>query len=359
MFAGKKQPLQEKIYISPFQLALICSIMKASEKETGGQTLSASNIAVFTGLFDPVTVDQISCCLSVSASENADLILLCLTEGSAGASAEDRWRMLTAACAGNKRMLPVSLIQQHLDPTDHRKILKHLHKAYPDDHLFIPEIPDVLSGDSKKLCPAVEEYCLLMGLYGAAPQFERIAFWMSRLFRDLKPHRYSHSLCVARTAKELAFRFGSDPVKAEEAGLLHDCAKCLPLNEMQHIARKHHLTEDPAFLSSGALLHSVTGAWVAKHRYQVEDPEILEAIACHNTGRVGMSRLSMCVCLGDFIEPNREPFPGLDETRRLSEVSLEKALLFSLECTRDHVLSRNNEMHPATLQTIEWLKSLS
>ena len=113
MFAGKKQPLQEKIYISPFQLALICSIMKASEKETGGQTLSALNIAVFTGLFDPVTVDQISRCLSVSASENADLILLCLTEGSAGASAEDRWRMLTAACAGNKRMLPVSLIQQH------------------------------------------------------------------------------------------------------------------------------------------------------------------------------------------------------------------------------------------------------
>ena len=71
-----------------------------------------------------------------------------------------------------------------------------------------------------------------------------------------------------------------------------------------------------------------------------------------------MSRLSMCVCLADFIEPNRESFPLLEEVRRLAGSSLEKALLLSLEGTAEHVRSKGKYLHPQTLNTITWLKSL-
>ncbi len=205
---------------------------------------------------------------------------------------------------------------------------------------------------------AVREYISCKGLYGMPGRLEGIDRWMEDLFAALNPHRFAHSLSVAFTARRLARIHGIDPLRAEQAGLLHDCAKCLPLKEMQRIAREHALTDDEAMLRSGALLHALTGAWVARQQYGMVDPEVLEAISCHNTGRPGMSRLAMCVCLSDTIEPLRESFPLLERTRVLAELSLERALLLSLEGTADYVRSRGKYLHPRTQETIAWLKTL-
>ena len=70
-----------------------------------------------------------------------------------------------------------------------------------------------------------------------------------------------------------------------------------------------------------------------------------------------MSRLAVCVCLSDSIEPLRKSYPRLEEIRRLSEVSLEKALLLSLESTAEYVLSRGKYLHPRTRETIAWLRN--
>lgn len=88
------------------------------------------------------------------------------------------------------------------------------------------------------------------------------------------------------------------------------------------------------------------------------DPDVLEAISYHNTGYPGMTRLDMCVCLSDSIEPLREPYPLLEEVRALAESSLERALLLSLERTADYVLSRGRYLHPRTRDTIAWLKTI-
>ena len=126
---------------------------------------------------------------------------------------------------------------------------------------------------------------------------------------------------------------------------------------MQKIARKHQLTEDEAVLDSGALLHSVVGAYLAQAEYGADDPEILSAIRSHTTGRAGMSRLDMCVWLADTIEPTRAPYPLLDTLRRLADISLEQAMLASLEGTLQHVKKKGDAIHPATMQTIEWLRT--
>ena len=207
------------------------------------------------------------------------------------------------------------------------------------------------------LCVPVREFCRCKGLYGAAGKMDEADRWISQLFDALKPTRFAHSLSVADTSRLLALRFGENPLQAEQAGLLHDCAKCLPLSEMQKIARDHQLTQDESILSTGALLHSVAGAWLARERYGVTDPEVLEAIAWHNTGHVGMSRLAMCVCLADYIEPMRRDIPHLQEVRAMAESSLERALLLSLENTSDYVLSRGGFLHPNTTETIAWLKT--
>ena len=222
------------------------------------------------------------------------------------------------------------------------------------------EVRDRLAHDSPapNLYGPVREFCALLGLYGMPVREERARPWIERLFASVTPHRFAHSLSVAAESRRLAERFGLDARRAEQAGLLHDCAKCLPLEEMRRIAVDNSLTDDEAMLSSGALLHSVVGAFVARRDYGMEDPEVLEAIAYHNTGCAGMSRLAMCVCLADSIEPTRDSYPLLEQVRALAEKSLEGALLLSLEGTASFVRSRGKYLHPRTQETIAWLKTL-
>ncbi len=204
----------------------------------------------------------------------------------------------------------------------------------------------------------VREYAQVAGLYGAAQRIPEGPKWLEMLFRDLSVKRFSHTLAVADTARRLALLHGLDLVKSETAGLLHDCAKCLPLKEMQRIARENHLTEDESILESGALLHSVVGAHLAKVKYGCEDEEVLSAILSHTTGRPGMSPLAMAVWLADTIEPTRTPYPLLEKTRMLAGLSLEKAMITSLEGTLQHVRKKGDAVHPATVDTLAWLRTL-
>lgn len=213
-------------------------------------------------------------------------------------------------------------------------------------------------GSTPQLPIAVRQYAQAAGLYGAELRIPQGPQWLEMLFQDLTVKRFAHTLAVADTARRLALLHGLDPLKAEIAGLLHDCAKCLPLEEMQRIARENHLTEDESILESGALLHSVVGAYLARTKYGCEDEEVIQAILSHTTGKAGMTRLDMAVWLADTIEPTRAPYPLLDKTRMLAGLSLEKAMITSLEGTLQHVRKKGDAVHPATLETLDYLKSL-
>ena len=190
-------------------------------------------------------------------------------------------------------------------------------------------------------------------------KLEYFTFIQEILQDDLDYERYWHTISVAFTASALAMRYHYDsPDRAEIAGLLHDCAKNLPLNEMRRIIEENGIAADERMMMQDSLLHSVAGACLIQRDYGINDPEIIDAVASHNTGRPGMSRLSMCVCLADSIEPGREPYPHLDDIRRLAEKSLEKALLLSLEGVQALVLSNGWYLHPRTRDTVAWLRSL-
>ena len=217
----------------------------------------------------------------------------------------------------------------------------------------------IQEGESTPQLPvAVRQYAQTAGLYGAEMHIPEGLHWLDMLFADLTVKRFAHTLAVADTARRLALLHGLDPIKAETAGLLHDCAKCLPLEEMQRIARENHLTEDETILQSTALLHSVVGAYLARTKYGCTDDEVINAILSHTTGKAGMTQLDMAVWLADTIEPTRTPYPLLDKTRMLAGLSLEKAMITSLEGTLQHVRKKGDAVHPATLETLDYLKKL-
>jgi len=210
----------------------------------------------------------------------------------------------------------------------------------------------------EEMPPQVMEYIRLMGLYGQKPSPAGASAFYTQLRRSLSDKRLVHSLLVAHTARKLARLHGVDEEQAAMAGLLHDCAKCMPLKDMQRLARENRLTEDESLLESGALLHAIAGACKARLDYGMTDPVVLDAIRRHTTGAPGMSRLDMAVWLADAIEPTRAPYPLLEQLRETAEVSLERAILASMENTLAYVRKSGKSVHPATMQTIQWLRTL-
>lgn len=202
----------------------------------------------------------------------------------------------------------------------------------------------------------VEAYGLLKGLYTEKTWLPQGGQWLDRLYPMLSPSRFAHTLYVAACARRLALCHDLDADRALSAALLHDCAKCMPLDRMQARARERQLTKDEAILADGNLLHSLVGADRARQEFGVEDPMILQAIANHTLGRVGMSPLEMIVFLADKIEASRAPYPLLEAIRSRAEEDLPAAMGLSLSSTVEYVRRRGGRLHPATLSVLAWLE---
>ena len=151
-----------------------------------------------------------------------------------------------------------------------------------------------------------------------------------QLSKALDNKRFEHTQGVAYTSAALAMRYGEDIKKAELAGLLHDCAKCLDNEKKIQICKKHNISISEAEERNPFLLHAKVGGYLAKTKYKVDDDEIIQAIISHTTGRPGMSLLEKIVYIADYISAERN-YPDVDVMRRLSkEVSLEEASLYAL-----------------------------
>lgn len=208
----------------------------------------------------------------------------------------------------------------------------------------------------EELFPQVMEYIRIMGLYDVPQSPKGGEQIYEKLRKALTDKRLVHSLLVAHTARKLAEVSHTDVEEAGLAGLLHDCAKCMPLNEMQEVAKEHRLLVDREVLQSENLLHAYAGAALAESVYGVKDYAVLAAIRCHTTGRIGMLPLDMALYLADKIEPSRRSYPVLEELRRLSyEGRLLEAMRYSLGSTVEYVKKNKGKLHGATLRTAQWL----
>ena len=173
---------------------------------------------------------------------------------------------------------------------------------------------------------------------------------------ELSPDRFEHTLGVMYTAESLAMRYGADMTKAAVAGLLHDCAKCIPNSQKIKICKKHDIEITEMEEQNPSLLHAKLGAYMAKKAYGVEDEEILSAIRWHTTGKPDMSLLDIIIYMADFIEPNRDKAPNLKEIRKLSFVNIEEALYQVLEGTLNYLKDCPETIDPMTQISYDFYK---
>lgn len=169
--------------------------------------------------------------------------------------------------------------------------------------------------------------------------------------KSLDPKRYEHTLGVEYTAAALAMRYDAPIGNARLAGLLHDCAKCLSNDKRLAICEKHNISVSDIERRNPYLLHAKVGSFLAMHEYGVTDPDVINAILNHNTGRPGMSLLEKIIYVADYIEPGRKQAPNLQEIRKLAFMNLDHALLRILEDTLSYLKNSGSEIDPMTEKT--------
>ena len=169
------------------------------------------------------------------------------------------------------------------------------------------------------------------------------------LAKSLKPSRYQHSLGVAETAVFLAERFGIDREQAQVAGLLHDCAREFPNEDLIQEAEKRQIAVEPVEKQMPLLLHAYVGARLVVEKYGVNDKAVEQAIWRHTVGGAQMTKLDKIIWFADMIEPQRD-YPGVEKLRELSRTaSLDEMMLAGLTQSIAFVLQKGGLIHPDTV----------
>lgn len=188
--------------------------------------------------------------------------------------------------------------------------------------------------------------------------FNLILSYRKHLEMKLDPMRYEHSLSVSYTCMNLAMRYGCDMEKAELAGLLHDCGKRYSDDIILKKCKKHGITMTQEEEESPAVLHANYGAWLAKHKYGIEDPEILSAILYHTTGKPEMTMLEKIVYIADYIEPRRFKASDLLRIRPLAYENLDETMYEILRGTLTYLNKKSGKIAPATLKAFEYYQEI-
>lgn len=229
----------------------------------------------------------------------------------------------------------------------------------------LPEIVDISSTRLRELLergegqeylpPSVYGYIIRRGLYGVRRDLKRLPERELRAcsYSMMRAKRIAHVRGAEQEAVRLARRWGADPVKAARAAILHDCTKYLEREEQLQLCEKYGIVLDELERQAVKLLHSKTGAWIARDVFGADD-EVFEAIYWHTTGKADMSLLDKILYMADYMEPNRD-FPGVERLRTLAYEDLDAAVIAGCETSIQEMEDRGLEVHRNTLAARDFL----
>ncbi len=180
---------------------------------------------------------------------------------------------------------------------------------------------------------------------------------LEHLKRTLSHELFNHCVRTCDYALKLnrELSLGLDETKVEIAALLHDMAKEYSVRQYFDIANQYGYVFDGFILNNSKLMHGVIGAFEAKKLFEIDDDEILSAIAKHTVGCSDMNNLDLLIFVADKIEPGRK-FPGADRLCKLIEKDFLKGCLEVFRSNKEFVLSKGVDYHPDGNRAMERLK---
>lgn len=173
----------------------------------------------------------------------------------------------------------------------------------------------------------------------------------------VKLKRYQHSIRVAEMCARMCRQYHLDSRKGYLAGIGHDMCKDFSDEELLELAARDGQEIIDFDRKKPALLHGRAAAVMLKEHFKVYDPEILEAVANHTSGIIGMCDLTKCLFLADKIEPGR-PQSTEEYRENLLAMPLDEMLYSVLEENYEYLTNRGYEIYPGTREMTDYYKKL-
>ncbi len=196
--------------------------------------------------------------------------------------------------------------------------------------------------DISELVPAsVCEYIKANNLYleNDDAEFEKLFEALNEyVSARVSAKRWDHIQKVAEEAEKLCKIHAGDIKKAKIAGIFHDAAKEISLEESNELVRKYGL--DDKYIDNKNLAHGKIASKLIQSEFGVDDEDIINAISYHTTGRAGMSKLEEIIFVADAIEPNRH-YDGVDEIRKITYEDLDRGCYVTVVGTIESLYKRN------------------
>lgn len=194
---------------------------------------------------------------------------------------------------------------------------------------------------SRFVNPDVCQYIRRKGLYAMH------GLWGVKQF--LKPERWQHTLRVAVICAKNSARAGISEEQAITMAALHDVAK--------------YMSADSPYLTGfvcpdgvpGPVVHQFAGAYVAENVFKIGDKTILDAIACHTSGKENMTAADALLFLADMIEEGRT-FDGVDELRNIFKEDLFRCLYIALRHQVEYLETTGKPVYGLTRRAYDFIK---
>lgn len=190
----------------------------------------------------------------------------------------------------------------------------------------------------------------------AVPTYEQAR---EALAARLSPKGLRHCERVAACAGELARRFGVDVEDARLAGLLHDWGRDEGDDALLAAAERYGIAVHDVDRRVPYLLHAEVSAHELRAAYPDLPSTIVEAVACHTFGCVGMKALDKIVYIADTIEPKRS-FLGVEDLRAMSHgCTLEELFVATYARSLARVIEHRRPIHPGTAEVWNWIVAVA
>lgn len=167
----------------------------------------------------------------------------------------------------------------------------------------------------------------------------------------LKPERWQHTVRVCVAAVRNCKQAGVDELTAFTAAVCHDVAKYVPLSspQLKGFVPPENVP-DP-------VMHQFTGAYIAEHTLGITDPDILNAVRHHTTGRAAMSPLEKLIFLADLVEDGRG-FNGVEELRKMYYIDLDACYFMAIKHQVEFLNTTGMPVYDLTQKSYDYYKNL-
>ncbi|MBI1388366.1 MAG: HD domain-containing protein [bacterium] len=184
--------------------------------------------------------------------------------------------------------------------------------------------------------------------------------WLKEVISE---KRYNHCLGVLDTAFQLAEAWSGQGYDIDRnhlawSALFHDCAKEIDAEGRAALIAEGRIVHGKELLTQPPLEHAPLGALLLRRKFDLDEYDVMMAIAYHPTGHPNLTPMGWIVYLADFLEPGRTYYDFRADYFNAALANPLSGLRLVTDAKIQSVRDKKRSVHPIAYQVKSYIDSI-